>query len=40
MLICVLSASFICILMLLILSLQQERTDRNLLGMKLRDLWK
>ena len=29
--------SFICMLMLLILSLHQERTDRNLVGMKLRD---
>ena len=30
MLICALLISFICILMLLILSLHQERTDRNL----------
>ena len=29
--------SFLCMLMLLILSLHQERTDRNLVGMKLRD---
>ena len=28
--------SFICMLMLLILSLHQERSDKNLLGMKLR----
>ena len=28
--------SFICMLMLLILSLHQERTDRNLVGMKLK----
>ena len=40
MLICALLISFICILMLLILSLHQERTDRNLAGMKLRDFWK
>ena len=32
--------SFICMLMLLILSLHKERTDRNLVGMKLRDFWK
>ena len=29
--------SFICMLMLLILSLHHERSDRNLVGMKLRD---
>ena len=29
--------SFICMLMLLMLSLHKERTDRNLVGMKLRD---
>ena len=40
MLICALSVSFICILMLLILSLHQERTDRNVVGMKLRGFWK
>ena len=28
--------SFICMLMLLILSLHQERSDKNLVGMKLR----
>ena len=34
--------SFICMLMLLILSLYQERTDKNLVGIKLRDsvFWK
>ena len=34
--------SFICMLMLLILSLHQERSDQNLVGMKLRDsvFWK
>ena len=32
--------SFISMLMLLILSLHKERTDRNLVGMKLRDFWK
>ena len=34
--------SFICMLMLLILSLHQERSDKNLVGMKLRDsvFWK
>ena len=29
--------SFICMLMLLILGLHQERSDKNLVGMKLRD---
>ena len=29
--------SFICMLMLLILSLHKERTDRNLVGINLRD---
>ena len=29
--------SFICMLMLLIPSLHQERSDKNLVGMKLRD---